>query len=138
MPRQTFGDLSIDLPSGWRDRSTLLFLEPEGSGFTRNLTVVQDELAAGQATLSEYVDTQLRRLGANLPELKLLARQAPSATEERLQLGWRDFEGRPLRQVQHFLRNGRQVRVFTGSALEGDFQSFLRTFDAVIATVELA
>lgn len=138
--RQTFADISLLRPGDWEDRSVLTFVDPgdDGSGFSASVTVTRDALPAGQ-TLHAFCDAQAEKLAASLPDWKLLKRD-PLRIDEReaflVETEWREFEGRPLRQLQYFIAAEARVVIVTGTALRSTIEARRPLFERIARSLQ--
>lgn len=83
MSRQSFGALSLDLPSDWEDQSLLTFIKrPKGrmataavQDMTRNL-VINRIPADGSFTAEDLADLHFDSLRASIPDLEVLREES--------------------------------------------------------------
>jgi len=71
--RYRFHEGSIDLPEGFQDRSTHIFVPADPDAPPLNLNIARDTLLSGE-TLTAYVGRQLGLLQKNLSGYRLLSR----------------------------------------------------------------
>jgi hypothetical protein len=124
-PRLLFSEGSVQLPTGYEDRTTNL-LVPANTQVQPNLSIARDWMKPGE-TLATYVDRQMGLLKSQLAGHRVIAR-------EPVQLGSDEAEGLTGERIDASYKNGKlivhqrqaafevapsRVLVFTASSLNG-------------------
>jgi hypothetical protein len=121
---------SIELPTGFEDRTTNLFV-PGDTATQPNLSVARDWLKEGE-TLAPYIERQIALLKSRLQGLRLLGREverlgseADAIPGERIDTSYRSGGKTVFQRQAAFIVAPERVLIFTASSAK----SFSDAFD---------
>ena len=143
MTHITFAGLSLPIPTGFVDRSTVVFaLLPEESADPRvkavntppvNIVVAKE--AAAKRTLTALIDEKLADLGKALPGFKILRRGQEDRADAAAEIAFCEYSaqiGPALVQLLAARAVGDDIIVLTGTAQAA---SFAKHRDAMLAVL---
>ena len=142
MPLFKFNDGSLDLPTGWEDRTVVALSFPTGSSKPdASFAITRDRSASEDASLASYVDRQLVDMAKSCPRFELVRRERIALNGENaetMEFTWRSPDGSFVRQRQTIVRLKSGVALaMTGTAPSKRFEEFSDAFQGLVQTFRL-
>jgi hypothetical protein len=124
--------VSLPLPSGWFDKTMIVYSAPLDPGATMaaNIVVSRDALAVGE-DFPGYCKRQLATFTSSLPKFALHQRQIgdfQGRRAARIDFEWASAAGQLCQAVTFIDAGGGVVVSFAGSAAAADFERYLPFF----------
>lgn len=128
-------DASIELPSGWVDRTVLTYIGPDAGSGSPSLVVTRDDLPDG-VTLGRYAAMQDAAIRAGLDGVDLVEERETTVAGRpavRHTYAW-TLDGRTIRQRVWCLLEGATGYAITASAPESEFDELRPLFARAVAS----